>query len=102
MYGIETEDIYKEFWNEKDKFDNSVYPENSQYFDKSNKKVMGKFKDEASGMPITGFAGLRSKRYSYTKENNKEGQTCKGIKKASSKRTLGSTPLKTLYQTVVN
>ena len=37
-YEIETEDVYKDFWSDKDKFDNSKYPENSSYFDKSNKK----------------------------------------------------------------
>ena len=49
---IETEDACKDFWSDKDKFDNSKYPENSPYFDKSNKKVIGKFKDEVSGIPI--------------------------------------------------
>ena len=43
-YEIETEDVYKDFWSDKDKFDNSEYPENSPFFDKSNKKVIGKFK----------------------------------------------------------
>ena len=37
-YEIETEDVYKDFWSDKDKFDNSKYPENSPYFDKLNKK----------------------------------------------------------------
>ena len=37
-YEIETEDAYKDFWSDKDKFDMSEYPENSSYFDKSNKK----------------------------------------------------------------
>ena len=47
------------FWNVKDKFDNSDYPENNTFFDKSNKKVTGKFKDESCGIPITEFVGLR-------------------------------------------
>ena len=37
-YEIETEDAYKDFWSDKDKFDSGEYPENSPYFDKSNKK----------------------------------------------------------------
>ena len=45
------------------------------------KKVIGKFKDEAAGMPITEFIGLRSKMYSYVKENNKNEKTAKGIRK---------------------
>ena len=53
--------------NDKERFDNSDYPENSPYFDKTNKKVIGKFKDEAAGIPITEFVGLRSKMYSYVK-----------------------------------
>ena len=80
-YEIEAEDVYQDFWNDKEKFDNSDYPENSPYFDKTNKKVIGKFKDEACGAPIDEFVGLRSKMYSYIKDNQKEGRTAKGIKK---------------------
>ena len=80
-YEIEAEDVYQDFWNDKDRFDNSDYPESSPYFDKTNKKVIGKFKDEAAGIPITEFVGLRSKMYSYIKDNKKVGKTAKGIKK---------------------
>ena len=80
-YEIEAEDVYQDFWNDKDRFDNSDYPENSPYFDKTNKKVIGKFKDEAAGIPITEFVGLRSKMYSYIKDNDEGGKTAKGIKK---------------------
>ena len=37
-YEIETKDVYQDFWNDKDKFDNSDYPENSPYSNKKNKK----------------------------------------------------------------
>ena len=80
-YEIEADDVYQDFWNDKNKFDNSDYPESSPYFDKTNKKVIGKFKDEASGIPITEFVGLRSKMYSYIKDNHKCVKTGKGIKK---------------------
>ena len=80
-YEIETSDVYQDFWNDKDKFDNSDYPQDSQYFNTTNKKVIGKFKDEAAGIPITEFVGLRSKMYSYMKDNQKGGKTAKGIKK---------------------
>ena len=49
-YEIVTEDVYKDFWADKNKFHNSEYAENSPFFDKTNKKVIGKFKDEASGV----------------------------------------------------
>ena len=43
--------------------------------------MIGKFKDEAAGVPICEFVGLRSKMYSYIKDNKKGGKTAKGIKK---------------------
>ena len=80
-YEIEANDVYKDFFKDKDKFDNSDYPEYSPFFYKTNKKVIGKFKDESAGIPITEFVGLRSKMYSYMKDNQKGGKTAKGIKK---------------------
>ena len=80
-YEIETNDVYQDFWSDKDKFDNSDYPEDSLYFDKRNKKLIGKFKDKCQSIPITEFVGLRSKMYSYMKDNEKGGKTAKGIKK---------------------
>ena len=60
-YEIEAEDVYSDIWKDKNRFDNSDYPQDSQYFDKINKKVIGKFKDEAAGIPITEFVGLNRK-----------------------------------------
>ena len=79
-YEIEIQDVYQDFWNDKDKFDNSGYPENSPCYDKTN-KVIGKFKDEAASTPIVEFVGLKSKMYSYIKNDEKGGKTAKGIKK---------------------
>lgn len=80
-YEIETDDIYEDLWQDKHIFDNSDYPKDSNFFDTSNKKVIGKFKDEAASIPITEFVGLRSKMYSYIKENKNGNKTAKGIKK---------------------
>ena len=38
-YEIETEDVYEVFRNDREKFDNSDYPEDLDFFDKTNKKV---------------------------------------------------------------
>ena len=80
-YEIEAEDVYKNFWNDKDIFDNSDYLESSPYYCNVNKKIIGKFKDEACGILINGFIGLTSKMYSYVKDNEKGGRTAKGIKR---------------------
>ena len=88
-YEIEAEDVYSDFWKDKDKFDNSDYPESSPYYDKTNKKVIGKFKDEAVGVPIREFVGLRSKMYSYMKDDQNGGKTAKGIIKNVIKKDIG-------------
>ena len=81
MYEIQTDDVYKDLFVDKDKFDNSDYPEDSPFYFGDNKKVIGKFKDEAAGVPIIEFVGLKSKMYSYIKDNGEGGKTAKGVKK---------------------
>ena len=51
------------------------------------KKVIGKFKGEAAGKPITEFVGLKSKMYSYRTES-KNNKTAKGVKKNVIRREL--------------
>ena len=87
-YEIEVDDVYQDFWKDKHLFDNSDYPKNNPFFDNSNKKVIGKFKDEAAGLPIVEFVGLRSKMYSLMKDNEKGSRTAKGIKKNVIKQQL--------------
>lgn len=71
-YEIETKGVNKDFWKDKDKFDNS------NFYDKTNKKVIiGKFKDEAAGFVIKEFAGLRSKISSNVKDNKQNNKTVK-------------------------
>ena len=39
------------------------------------------FKDEVASIPVVEFGGLRSKMYSYIKNDGKGGKTAKGIEK---------------------
>ena len=39
-YEIEAEDVYKDFWNDKDMFDNSDYPDSSPYYCNFNKRSL--------------------------------------------------------------
>lgn len=91
-YEITAKDVYKDFSANKDKFDSSDYPQDSPYFDKTNNKVIGRFKDEASGIPITEFIGLRFKMYSYikNKDNHKSDKTAV-IKKSFQHRDFKDT-----------
>lgn len=53
-----------------------------------NGKVIGKMKDECAGVPVVEFCGLRSKMYSYVKENEKSDCTAKGIEKNIIKKKI--------------
>ena len=80
-YHIRTDDAYRDFYRSK----------SSKFFFDENKKVIGKFKDEAAGNPIVSFAGLKSKMYSYQTEIGaliKNNKTAKGVKKNVIRRDL--------------
>ncbi len=85
-YHIETEDVYKDMQEQKDLYDFSDYPKDHFLFSNANKKVVGKFKDESNGCPITEFVGLRSKMYSFTTEDDHNSKKAKGIKKSAMHR----------------
>ena len=59
-YEIQTEDIYWYFSRER--FDSSDSPTLKYYYN-SNKLVVGKMKDETSGVDIEEFVGLKSKMF---------------------------------------
>ena len=91
MYLIQTEDFYQEINKDiKKKFDTSDYPEKHPSGIKTGvqKKVIGKFKDEAAGKQITHSVGLRPKLYSYKIEEKGETRKAKGVKKNVIKNSL--------------
>ena len=66
-YEIKSENVYEEFIKWKDLFDFSNYSKDSKFFDETNKKVIGKMKDEFVGFIVIEFVGLKSKMYSMKK-----------------------------------
>ena len=66
---------------------NSNYPKSSKFFFTENKMVIKKMKDEAAGMVIIEFIGLRSKMYSY-EINNTTTKKCKGISKHTTNKDI--------------
>ena len=48
-------------------FDFSNYLNDSKFFDKTNKKVIGNMKDEFGGANVDEFIGLKSKMYPMEK-----------------------------------
>ena len=55
-YEIKSENIYEDFYKQKNLFDYSNYSKDSKFFDESNKKVIGKMKAEFGGIIIDEFA----------------------------------------------
>ena len=85
---VETDDIYKDMFEDKDKYDFSEYPKNHPNYDITNKKVLGTFKDELKSRIITEFIGLKPKMYSFNfiDEDNivVNKNTHKGVKESIS------------------
>ena len=78
-YEIKSENVYKEFYKWKNLFGFSNYSKDSTFYDDTNKKVIGKMKDEYGGAIIDQFIGLKSKVYLIKKINGSESSTTKGV-----------------------
>ena len=83
---VQTEDIYADMKKNLDEYDTSNYPADHPLFSNTNKKVIGKFKDELGGKVMTEFIGIRPKMYSYVGEES--GKRAKGVKKSVLKQTI--------------
>lgn len=83
MYHIETEDFYMDMKNDSDEYDMSNFKCDltKSFKDNTNKKVVGKYKDEGDGQVWSEFVGLRPKMYSATLHTGKEKKVGKGIKR---------------------
>ena len=67
-YEIKSKDVYEEFLKWKNLFDFSNCSKDSKFFNETNKKVIGKMKDEFGGVIIIEFVGLKSQMYSIKKK----------------------------------
>ena len=92
-YEIQTNDMYQDMYDKKEMFDLSDITSNrfKQYYDGSNKKVIGKFKPEYVNCIIEEFIGLRSKMYSmkFDRRLDKNGNECMNGGKNECKRAKG-------------
>ena len=81
VYEINNKEVYELCFKDKELFDFSGYPGDSNYYDNANKIVLGKIKDEFNGVRIIEFVGLKSKMYSFISADNMEVNKAKGINK---------------------
>jgi len=97
-YHLKNTDPYEIIGNNKQHFDLSEYPKTHKLYDATNKKVIGKFKDESITTDEKGvshvrhikeFVGLRSKLYAYTQtDDDKDHKKCKGVSSAVVKKNI--------------
>ena len=78
VYEVKSENVCEEFFKWKNLVDFSNHSKDSTFFNETNKKVIGKMKDEFGGVIVTEFVGLNSKMYSMKKTDGKEYNTAKG------------------------
>ena len=60
-YEIKSEDVYENFYGDKDLFDLSHYLKDSKFFDHVNERVIGKMKEVLERKINEEFGGLNSK-----------------------------------------
>ena len=65
---VHEENVYEEFFKRKNLFDFSNFSKDSKFCNETNKKVVGKMKDEFGGVIVEEFVGLKSKMYSMKKK----------------------------------
>ena len=88
MDWVETAEIYNELIAPLENSDFPSVLKANPFFDASNNKVIGKFKDEANRKPITEFGRLRPNMYSFLRDDKShtlEMPRTKGIKRGVSR-----------------
>ena len=86
-YHVKSQNFFQDMKESKDLYDLSNYPKDSPYYDATNKKVLGKFKDECDGKSPSEFIGLRPKMYSL-QVGDSEKKTAKGVQRAYMKNHI--------------
>ena len=99
-YEIKHQDIFKIMKDNSFEFDLSNFK--NDMYDGTNKKVIGKFKDESAVSPIIEFVGLRSKVYSTIDDDGVNSKKNKGIKKSVMKKMVTHSHYKECLNTGVD
>ena len=75
IYTVKTENFYDDLEKiivTQNRFDLSNFPTDHKIYDRSDKKVVLKFKDELAGKPIQEFCDLKPKLYSILVANGQK------------------------------
>ncbi|XP_034266860.1 uncharacterized protein LOC117661806 [Pantherophis guttatus] len=88
---IQTENVYEDMITQADLYDTSNYPKDHSLHSITNKKVLGKMKDECAGVAIAEYVGLHPKMYSILEAGGPEAKNIKkaqGVKKSVVKKHI--------------
>lgn len=88
LYKIFCDDLDAKLKTIIDRLDTSGYPEEHALFSESNKKVVGKFKDETNGLTIRAFEANGVKNYAFVYGDGVEVKHLKGVNKGTQKYML--------------
>ena len=79
ILNTKTEDVYQDMKKYSHMYDTSTYPKGHPLYSETNKKVLGKMKDECGGDVIQEVIAVRAKMYSVLSKKNI--RKAKGVKK---------------------
>ena len=79
--------VYEDFYEDKNLCDFSDYPKGSKVFDPADKKLIGKMEDEFKGKIISEFVGLKSQMYFLVDPDREENEKAKEVNKNIFKNT---------------
>jgi hypothetical protein len=85
---IQTQNVYDDMLTDLDWYDTSDYPADHPLHSQSNKKRLGKLKDELAGRVLNEFVGLRSKVYSLRSDDGENIRKAKGVARHNVGRDL--------------
>ena len=86
---VKMDDIYKDIAEDVEtRFDIFNFEIDRPFSKGKNKNIIGLMKDESGGKIMKELFGLKTKTYSYLKDNNDDDKKVKGTKKCVIKRKL--------------
>ncbi|EFP09702.1 hypothetical protein CRE_21850 [Caenorhabditis remanei] len=88
IYEIKTDDVYEDINSMNEYFDLSDFPKDHKLHDVTNKKVIGKFKDELNGKIMSEMVAFRPKQYAFKIQDGLETKKNKGVKKNVVKKEM--------------
>ena len=80
-YGIESRDLYEDFYETKEMVAFGEYSQDPKFYDVTNKKIICKMIDKTKPVPMVVFGKLKLRTYFFVKNNGVVDWNAKEINK---------------------